>query len=67
MTTLLYILYITIFHLMIHFVDNEFEFVDLPVEVSIQDMLLKVITLVGLVVICIIIGIIMIKSVLIGG
>jgi len=30
-------------------------------------MLLKVITLVGLVVICIIIGIIMIKSVLIGG
>ena len=43
---------------MIHFVDNEFEFVDLPVEVSIQDMLLKVITLVGLVVICIIIGII---------
>ena len=63
MTTLLYILYITIFHLMIHFVDNEFEFVDLPVEVSIQDMLLKVITLVGLVVICIIIGIILIKSV----
>ena len=51
---------------MIHFVDNEFEFVDLPVEISVQHMLLNVITLVGLVIIIIIIGMIMIKSVMIG-
>lgn len=51
---------------MIHFVDKEFEFVDLPIEISIQDMLLDVVTLVGIVIIICIIGIIMIKSVILG-
>lgn len=54
------------FHMLIHFVDKEFEFVDIPIETSVQEMLLDVTTVVGLIVVIHTIGMLMIRSVMMG-
>jgi hypothetical protein len=52
------------FYGLLHFVNKEFEFVDIDIEISIQDMLIDVITVVGLTIFIIIIGQLLIRSTL---